>query len=310
MRSIDLITIPVLNQSADKIYDRMIPKPHGDCKLINDVAGTHYSDYNITITGSPVAIACGVTASLNVSGIVSLINDTNANNGLPAAFNSPANKSTDGGIHEVAAPTPIGFPPNALNASNSICLAGSGGSMCFPNGTYDIQTGIFGFDSSKVDSLTLAPGASLTFTVPVTGKPHQALNLQPSTYTSNQPATKKGFKTSFGAIAATAFGPRTFTALMPAGNDGPPVACLFSQPQYHGDVTCYGVGSSNVSLNVANVPHSLSLHGNASVWIYGNYYVDNGGQRVTVNTPDLTAVPFGADDNFSKRIRGLWVTGP
>ena len=305
-----LITIPVLNQTADKIYNRIIPKPHGDCKLINDVAGTHYSDYNLTITGSPVAIACGVTASLNVSGVVSLINDTDANNGLPAAFNSPANKSTDGSVHEVAAPSPIGFSLNNLNATNSVCLAGSGGSMCFPNGTYDIQKGTFGFDSSKVDSLSIAPGASLTFTAPATGKPHQALSLETSTYKSDQPATNNAFRKAFGAIAASALGPRTFNALMPAGNDGPPTACLFSLPQFHGDVTCYGEGSGNVSANVAGVPQSITLHGNASAWVYGKYYGDDGGQRITMNTPDLTAVPLGADDNFNKKIKALWVAGP
>ena len=140
-----LITIPVLNETADKIYERIIPKPHGDCKLIDDVSGRRYSDYNVTITGSPAAIACGITASLNVSGTVSLINDTNANNGLPAAFHSAANESTDGGIHEIAAPSPIGFPLNALNSSNAVCLNGSSGNMCFPNGTYDVQNGYLRF---------------------------------------------------------------------------------------------------------------------------------------------------------------------
>ena len=300
-----LITLPLLNQTADKIYQRLIPNPGGDCKLINDVSGTDYSDYNITVTGAPAAIACNVTASIDISGAVSLINDTKANNGLPAAFNSPANASTDGDIHEVAAPSPTGFLP-ALNASNAICLSGAGGSMCFPNGTYSIQTGVFGFDSSKVSSLDLPPSASLAFTVPAIGKPRTALSFQPWTYTTNQPATNKNFGKSFNSIAADAFGPRTFTALV---TDGPPVACLFSQTQYQGDMICYGIGSGNVSANVINVPQSLSLHSNASVWLYGNYYGDDGGQQITVDTADLADVPLGADENFSKRLKALWVVG-
>ena len=40
---------------------------------------------------------------------------------------------------------------------------------------------------------------------------------------------------------------------MPDGNDGLPAVCLFPQSQYHGDVTCYSVGSGNVSANVTNV---------------------------------------------------------
>ena len=303
-----LITIPVLNQTADKIYDRIIPKPHGDCKLINDISGQTYSDYNLTVTGSPVAIACGVTPSLNIDGAATLINDTIANNTLPAALHSFANQSTDGNIHEVAAPSPTGFPPTPLNPSNSICLTGTSGNMCFPNGTYDIQTGLFGFDSSKVTNLSLAPGASLAFTVPDKGKPHAPTTLHQWTYTTNQSTSSRAFSTNFNAIAATAPGPRTFDALMPPGNDGPPVACLFSQPQYHGDMICYGVGSGNVSANVAGAPQSLALHGQASVWVYGSYYGDDGGQQITDSTPDLATVPLGADDNFSQKIKALWVT--
>ena len=344
-----LVTIPVLNQTADKIYDRIIPKPHGDCKLINDMSEDHYAEYNITVTGSPAAIACGVTASIanntlptanstsptanhtspnlssanshNISSLasgnysrpmfsnssrpVSLINDPEAYNGLPAASHSLGNMSTDGSIHEVAAPSPTGFTPNALNATNAVCLSGSGGNMCFPNGTYGIQTGVFGFDSSKVNSLSLPAGASLSFTVPAKGKPHQALSLQTWRYNTNQPSSNQNFVHNFHSIVATAFGPRTFDAQVP---DGPPVVCLFSQPQYTGDMTCYGLGSGNVSANAVNVPQSLALHGNANVWIYGKYYGDDGGARVTVDTPDLTTIPLGVDDNFNKKIKALWVT--
>lgn len=59
-----LVTIPVLNQTADKIYERIIPKPHGDCKLVNDMAENRYEDYKISVTGSPAAIACVITASI------------------------------------------------------------------------------------------------------------------------------------------------------------------------------------------------------------------------------------------------------
>ena len=329
--NLPLITLPVLNQTADKIFDRIIPKPHGDCKLINDMSETHYTDYNITVTGSPSAIACGVTASIqnttstpppinssqplhnttspyyrNTTTKVSLIKDPSAYNGLQAAFHSPANMSTDGSIHEVAAPSPTGFVPNALNSTNAICLAGSGGSMCFPNGTYAIQTGTFGFDSSKVNSLSLPANGILSFTVPAKGKPHQALRLQTLTYKTNQPSSDRTFGNNFNLIAATAFGPRTFNVQVP---DGPPVVCLFSQPQYAGDMTCYGAGTGNVSANAVDVAQSLTLHGNANVWIYGNYYGDDGGAKVTVDTADLTTIPLGVNDNFNKKIKALWVTG-
>ena len=355
-----LVTIPVLNQTADKVYDRMVPKPHGDCKLVNDMAEDRYKDYNITVTGSPAAIACGLTASIvefplqnvdgssapNISGLnaqnasrssgeqssspsvhklenttsqesahlghsnsndtIALINDPNAYNGRPAAMFAPLNMSTDGSSHEVAAPSPTGFLSNPLNFTNAVCLSGSGGSMCFPKGTYSIQTGKFGFDSGKVDSLSLPAGASVSFTVASRSSPRHEPTLQQWRYTTDQPSTSLEFKRNFDRLAATVLGRHTFEIDVP---DGPPVACIFSQTQYEGDVTCYGIGRGNVSANVVDVPQSLTLHGNATVWMYGNYYGDDAGQRLAVDTADLSNVPLGVDGNFKQRIKALWVIG-
>ena len=302
----ELITIPALNQTAGRIYDRIIPKPGGDCKLISNAGGVDYTDYNLSLTGAPAAIACNLTASLNVGGTVVLINDTNANNGLPAAFSSPGNASTDGSVHEVAAPVATGFA-SGLDASTSVCLDGTGGSMCFPNGTYDIQQGSLGFDSSKVDSLTLPHGAALTFTIPAIGIEHSPLRMVSWTYTTNQTPQDKAFSTHMASITADSIGPRTFNILLPGPS--PPVVCLFTQLSYRGDVACYGPGTGGVGPQVANTPRSMSLHGSVTAWIYGQYYGDDGGQLISTDIPDLTAIPLGVAGTFDKMIKALWVIG-
>lgn len=220
-------------------------------------------------------------------------------------FASP-NMSTNGSVHEAAAPSPIGFQANPLNSTNAVCLSGSSGMMCFPKGTYDIQTGGFGFESSKVDSLSLPAGASLAFVVAAGSTPHHEPSLQEWNYTTNQPSGSGEFRRHFEGLAANVLGRHLFDVEVP---DGPPVTWLFSQPQYMGDVTCYGVGSGNVSANAVDVAQSLTLHGNATAWVYGNYYGDDAGQRVAANTPDLTSIPLGVDGNSNQKIKALWVTG-
>jgi len=45
-----------------------------------------------------------------------------------------------------------------VDSTNGVCLSGSGGSICLAAGQYDIQRGSQGFDSSKVNAMTVPPG--------------------------------------------------------------------------------------------------------------------------------------------------------
>ena len=59
----EYITLPVINQTADQIYKRIIPQPGGDCLLVNEAANKQYlPDYNITVLGGQAAIACNLSA--------------------------------------------------------------------------------------------------------------------------------------------------------------------------------------------------------------------------------------------------------
>ena len=299
-------TLPILNKTADQIFNRMIPKPGGDCKLVSDAAGVTLDEYNLTLTGSAAAIACNVSASLNIDGNAVPINDANANNGQPAALFAPANASTDGLVHQVAAPNATGFT-TVLNSTNAACLDGSGGHICLPNGTYSSQTGSLGFDSSKVDSLVIPPGAALSLTVPESKGRTSVTSLVPYHYTTNKTASDPMFHKNMAAIAAVILGSKSFDITVATTITTPPVACLFTQPQYLGDVACYGPGGGNVSSQVAGSAQSVTVLGGATVWMYAEFYGDDAGQSTTVSVPDLSIIPLG-DDNMSKKIVALWIS--
>ena len=57
-----LITLSNIGVSADKVFNRIIPAPNGDCKLVAHPGDAVFSDYNVTMNGLPSAIACGLTA--------------------------------------------------------------------------------------------------------------------------------------------------------------------------------------------------------------------------------------------------------
>jgi hypothetical protein len=200
-----LINIPVINQTADKVYSRVIPAPGGDCKLLSDPSGgIHIAALGLTITGRAVAIACNLTAAdmneTDVSPTLNLFNtkpsnDTNSttyfgtqliitngtasdpkNVSVPLSSTSyvPSNSSrpdtgietTDGSYNRAYEAPP---PPSAFipyNASNSVCLGSPTGSICLPNGTYAFLNGTFGFSTLGTSTLSLPYTSYLSFLLP------------------------------------------------------------------------------------------------------------------------------------------------
>ncbi|KAI9851360.1 MAG: hypothetical protein M1838_003916 [Thelocarpon superellum] len=66
-----LITLPLLNQTADRIEPRIIPNPGGDCLVYDTLAQPEYrSELNVTLVGNPVAITCGLVAAVNNDGVL------------------------------------------------------------------------------------------------------------------------------------------------------------------------------------------------------------------------------------------------
>ena len=300
-----LITLPFINETADKIYDRLIPNPGGDCKLVNNAANDlNVPEYNLTIRGQPVAIACNVSASEVIDGNIIPLDPTSYQ--TPTNVSS-ANSSTDGlAGHQISVPAPTPFAP-LLNSTNALCLNGQGGVLCLPAGTYDIQRGTLGFTSTNIDTLTMPAGASLRWYEIGQSMPHSGPSKTLVAFTNNQTADNKWFaKTMAGAAKQGANGGgASWNASLP-GIPDPPVICLFTQTDHNGDVRCYGPGGGPLEPDIVNRTESIAVHGNATAEIYAQGYGDAGGASVSSDILDLTGEIYG-EGSFSQRIVALRV---
>lgn len=322
----NLITIPTFNQTGDVLYNRIIPNPGGDCKLVTDSGPFNYANYNLTTTGAPVAIACGLTPDLKPDGTSNLIKNAtdiapsngtypgSAGNGsLPSIPSFSTNSSTDGVGHTVSAPNPPVPFQSPLSSSNAVCLSGSGGAQCFPSGTYSTQSGSLGFESAKATNVTMPPGSWLAYKA---NDQYQGLgpgwvSTPPVNWTTNATSDTEAFQ-SVMSQQATIATDGTFDAHVSYSdaNPDPPVLCLFKEPQWKGDAFCYGVGSGTLPDNMVNQAQSLVPHGNVEFWIYAGRYGDAGGLQFSAAVPDLSRVAYGNGASFNKNIKALWIIDP
>ena len=292
-----MITLPVLNETADKIYPRIIPNPGGDCKLINNAAtDMNIPEYNLTIRGQPVAIACNVSASEVIDGDIVPIGPTN--NQTPTNVSS-ANSSTDGlAGHQLSVPAPTPFAA-LLNSTSALCLNGQGGVLCLPNGTYDVQRGSLGFTISEIDTLTMPAGSSMRWWEIGQSMPHSGPSKTLVAFAENQTADNKWFAKSMASL------PGQWNASVP-GVPTPPVICLFTSSNHMGDVRCYGPGGGPLEPDIVNKTQSIAVHGNATATIYAQEYGDAGGASLTADVMDLSDQIYG-DSNFNQRMVALRV---
>ena len=301
-----LITLPVINETADKIYDRIIPNPGGDCKLINNAAADlNVPEYNLTITGQPVAIACNVSASEVLDGTIIALDPTNSQN--PTNVSS-ANSSTDGlAGHQISVPAPVPFAA-LLNSTSALCLNGQGGVLCLPGGTYDIQRGTLGFTSSEINTLTMPTNSSMRWYEIGQAMPHGGAPRTLISFATNQTADNHYFAAMMAAAPKMGAngGGATWNASLPEDIPVPPVVCLFTQSDLNGDVRCYGPGGGPLESDIVNRTQSIAVHGNATAEIYAQQYGDAGGASITSNTLDLTEQIYG-ESNFNQRIVALRV---
>lgn len=311
-----LVTLPQIDQTADKVFGRIIPAPNGDCKLVAYPGDANFPDYQMTINGLPSAIACGLTAAINVNGTaVPIQGDTN---GQTPSTGSSGQQSTDGqGGTFVAPPPQSPFAP--LSPNDYVCiykyhiLAQERQPFCLPPGAYGKQTGL-GFEINDVDSLSLPPGGwSLATHWEEAPMPRTSYTkAMDETYTKGtDPVTdgqgSKAFHDNMQGIGNNKDGNANFTIAGPT--DGPdPVCCLFAEPSFGGDVWCMGIGGGNTLPQWTNVPQSVSCHGGANVWLYAKEYGDAGGALIKGNVEDLKDEPYGnAQGSFSKNVKALWV---
>lgn len=339
----EMINIPVINQTAAAVYNRIIPAPNGDCKLLTFPGSQAFPQYNMTVDGLPSVIACNLTASLNVSGVAQPIagaalpppsapsspNTPTASSSSsssapapsqPLSLISSGTTSTDGQSgHQIAAPPPTPFQP--LNTTNAICLSGPQGtaahpppkknpptaSLCLRPGTYDGQTGLFGFQSAFADTMTIPPtpgtGYSTTINYRTPQYSHAQSHSLSKSYTTPQTASSDLSSSLFHLTDPSSLSP----SLVIAAPVDPPVVCLFSGTGFHGDVACFGLGGGALPLNVRGKAMSVSCHGGASVWLYVVAYGDAGGVEVRGDVDDLGKEAYGVQGGLGGRVSALWV---
>ena len=161
----------------------MIPNPGGDCNLITNAPNDlNVPQYNLTITGQPVAIACNVSASEVIDGTVIPLDPTS--NQTPTNVSS-ANSSTNGQAgHQLSIPPPILFTAQ-LNSTIALCLNGQEGVLCLPACTHDVQRGSLGFTSSEINTLIMPAGSSMRWYETGAPMPHSVPAQNLTAFTSN-----------------------------------------------------------------------------------------------------------------------------
>ncbi len=307
-----MIHLPNIGDTADKVFNRIIPAPNGDCKLIAHPGDSNFPDYNVTLRGLPSAIACGLTAAINVNGVaVPVDGDTN---GQKPQTSADPKQSTDGHNDGFVAPPPQ-TPFKPLAQTEYVCIIhGTDQPFCLPPGSYHKQSGL-GFEISKVDSLTLPPGGwSLATHWKAAPQAHMRVGRYTDrTYADNQDPTRKSekltsFQNDMKEINIDIDGEAIFTVIGPT--DGPdPVCCLFTEPKFGGNVWCMGGGGEDTLPQWKDKAQSITCHNGGQVWLYAKEYGDAGAVLIKGNAEDLKDNPYGNQkDTFSKNVKALWVS--
>ena len=91
----------------------------------------------------------------------------------------------------------------------------------------------------------------------------------------------------------------------------PPAACLFSLPNFSGQVFCLGLGGGNLSATQSNTAQSVLLFGGATAYLFAESgYADGSETAVSADVADLKSEPYGVDESFSQRVKAVWITEP
>ena len=334
----DLIMLPNINRTAASVYNDIIGSPGanggGSCKIIDHADNpVTIPNYGIVIKGLPVAITCGINVTApaeentDAEAPAEVLNATASAGtavtrkppsptdflsragsvgtsspgiltGLPPG-SSPGNLSTDGRSGEGYTPPPPPSPfQNSLTPQNSGCFTASNfpNYFCLPNGTYDRQGGTFDFESERSTGLYFPAGSGVVL----------RYSLR-SLHGIQQKSTESTTNLTTRSLALKDV--KTFDLFIPPSSTPlPPLACLFTEVDYHGDVTCVGVGGGNMTSGASKVA-SVGIYGGATVTLYPKGYGDPGSQTFTVSVPDLATVPYGVNEALKGMVMAVLVQG-
>lgn len=340
-----LINLPVLNQTADKIYDQI---ESGECKIVADptegemfypqsangsisnstdpppavtytvnvtsVNGSQpvsvenvtfepiwgrwrTADYKpVQYAGQPVSIACNMTAD------IPHIMDVNYTLVRPTIQNSPNTSTASDPTSFVAPPPPADFA--RLTPKDSVCLSNAQSPdnlLCLPSGTFPAcYEKAFGYTTTGLDTLTLAlPTDSLTLNTVLPGS-EEVTTPDPRPYFSNRSADKN-LKKDLSLLTGQE---RNMTVV---ANSNPAAMCIYSLPDFKGDVWCMGQGGTNFTANLQNKAQSITFSPGIVAWIYPGFYGNPLGTAISTNVADLSSIPFKTGGSFAKNVFAAWV---
>ena len=284
--------------------------PQGDCNLVGDVTGgTHYPAYNMTIRDEQVTIACGIISAIDRNGTSAPIDPGSSNVSMSVPLLSPGNQSADGSSGRYFAPLPESPFQSTLNSTNAVCMGGSGGNYCLPNGTYEQQKGSLGFDITQVNTLTLPQGSSLRLHLPSRARPGyaHALAAAPTysrivVYSTNQTAANGQFARD--VEQSTVDEDYFFDVLVP---QQPDCVCFFQQTSYQGDVQCFGPGGGDLPPALQGQVGSVIAHGDAAVEIFAGEYGFKDSMIIDTAMNDLTKVKYDNTTSFSEKAQTMFI---
>ena len=254
----------------------------------------------MNFTGKPVSIACNLTADIpNVL-------DPNYSANRSGIYTS-ANSSTSGD-RSYFVPPPKPFPFVPLDAKSSICLSSSsapGNVLCLPNGTFPTCQGAYGFTTNNLDTISYPSGSgTLKLDIDVVMDGEGSDKTPSDEYTDNVTADPN-LQLSFKAATKQK---HTFELALPRDAPNPaPALCVFSLPDFLGDVWCMGPGGTNFTSNIVNKISSFTLSAGLVGWFYPGFYGNPLGSYVSTSVANVKDIPFHTGDSFQGNIAAAWI---
>ena len=341
-----LFSLPKFNTTADKLYNRILPAPGGDCKIIADpVEGIEVPLFDIVQTGRASGFACNLTdkdiVGVDTSSIdfdkvtTSSQNKTTYSTGTVLAYSVATNSSSNvtftleqkENTTSVSTDTSdaINRPGGVTSSDNnpsrayiappppvSFQVYDASNSICMksPSTTLCLPNGTYGPLSGDWG---FKPKEATGITFPGAGS-HLDFELDKQdligsphvSYSENIPP---GPDRKFKGDM-TLLQNQKLSFNMITANPPPPGVCLHTKNNFEGDVACFGVGGANLTSPAAGKANSIRMIGKATAWIYGAKYGDLGGVQITTSVADLSSVPYGSEKSFAGTVQALWIQAP
>lgn len=296
---LNLISLPILNVTADKIEPRIIGGPNAvsnaDCKIVQFPGAQQFPKYNLTLNGLPSGIACGLQNAWNIGGTA--VPFDCGNDCTPGAVVSSGENSTTGGngaVVDAPPATPFVIP----SGNDYVCLQDGTATddFCLPPLKYDSQGGK-AFDIWKVKSANIPAGFTLETYYQVQPEGRGASRVIDVKATLSPGQSQKELNEAMIGIHQNLYNAASFTISGP--NPAGPLVCLFDGTQYNGNALCLGPGGTNLTSDWQNTAQSAKMWG-AKATFYPEFYGNDGGQLQNGDIPDLSGLKYGTNQDLSK----------